>query len=110
MRVILLALTLLLTATLSSKAKANTVRVEIVEEQERRDTKMFCSKTNEQAAKRECEQWLDAQRKTLGDRLLTAYCSASEISSEPTSACLYRSVGELKYVLRSYRTETPLSR
>lgn len=89
---------------------SSNVRVEVVEEQEKRDTKMFCSKVSEQAAAKECENWLAEQKKTLGDRLLTAYCSSSEISAEQASSCLYRSVGDIKYVLRKYRTETQLGK
>ncbi|MFW7377471.1 MAG: hypothetical protein ACOH5I_01525 [Oligoflexus sp.] len=89
---------------------ANTVKVEVVEEAEKQDMKMFCSKTSEQASKKDCEVWLNAQKKTLGDRLLTAFCSSSEVSAEVKSNCMYRTVGEIKYVLRKYRTETTQGR
>lgn len=81
-------------------------KIEVVEEKERSDAKIFCSKVSEQAAKKDCQAWLDQQKKSLGDRLLTAYCSTAELKSEALEkGCMYRSVGELKYILRSYRSE-----
>jgi len=100
----------LVTFAVSAIAFANANRVEIIEEQEKRETRMFCSKVSEQASKKDCDKWLEDQKKPLGDRLLTAFCSSSEISTEQASSCLYRTVGEIKYVLRKYRTETPVGR
>ncbi len=79
-------------------------KTEIVEEQEKSETKVFCSKVSEKAAVTDCEKWLGTQAKSLGSRLLTSYCSAGEISTNNT-ACLYKATGELKYVLKTYRTE-----
>ena len=80
-------------------------KTEIVEETEKLEAKIFCSKTSEKEALQSCEKWLDQQSKTLGARLLTSYCSAGELQNNQAS-CLYRSNGELKYVLKKYRTET----
>ena len=96
--------TVLLACLLSSVVYGQ--KIEIIEEKEQKDTKVFCSKSSEQAAKKDCQLWLDAQKKSLGDRLLTAYCSTAELKSEALDkGCLYRSMGELKYVLRTYRSE-----
>lgn len=85
---------------------AATSKTEIVEETENKETKMFCSKRSEAEAKKECEAWLKEQRQYLGDRVLTVYCSSAEQATSTSGSCLYRSVGEIKYVLRKYRTET----
>jgi hypothetical protein len=83
---------------------ASSSKTEIVEEQEKSETKVFCSKVSEKAAVTDCEKWLGAQTKSLGSRLLTSYCSAGELSTN-NSACLYKATGEIKYVLKTYRTE-----
>ncbi|HYX35346.1 MAG: hypothetical protein M3Q07_28655 [Pseudobdellovibrionaceae bacterium] len=80
-------------------------KTETVEEQEKSEVKVFCSKSSEKDAMNSCQKWLDAQAKNLGARLLTSYCSEGEQQSSNT-ACLYRSTGELKYVLKKFRTET----
>lgn len=82
-----------------------TTKTEIVEEQEKSEVKVFCSKTSEKEAVASCQKWLDAQAKNLGQRLLTSYCSEGELQSN-NSGCLYRSTGELKYVLKKFKTET----
>ncbi len=84
---------------------ASSTKTEIVEETEKLETKIFCSKTSEKEALSGCEKWLETQSKTLGPRLLTSYCSQGELVSN-NAGCLYRATGELKYVLRKYRTET----
>ncbi len=86
--------------------QASTRKTEIVEETENKESKMFCSKSSEADAKKACDAWLIEQKKHLGDRVLTVYCSAAEQASSASGSCLYRSVGEIKYVLRKYRTET----
>ncbi len=82
----------------------STNKTEIVEEADKTEVKIFCSKSSEREALALCEKWLGQQEKRLGQRLLTSYCSSGELSSNPS--CLYKSSGELKYVLRKYRTET----
>lgn len=84
---------------------AATTKTEVVEETEKTEVKIFCSKASEKEALGLCEKWLGAQSKTLGQRLLTSYCSQGEQTTN-APACLYRATGELKYVLRKYRTET----
>lgn len=91
---------------LTAAAFAGTnVKTETVEEQEKSEVKVFCSKTSEKEAMASCQKWLDAQSKTLGQRLLTSYCSEGELQSNNTG-CLYKATGELKYVLKKFRTET----
>lgn len=103
----LAALLLFLAPQLVSSAAwsaTSTSKTEIVEENDKTEVRIFCSKSSEREAQSLCEKWLAQQEKTLGNRLLTSYCSTGEMSAN--SACLYRSQGELKYVLRKYRTET----
>lgn len=90
---------------LPSFAAAQATKTEIVEETEKSEVKIFCSKNSEKEALATCEKWLEQQSKSLGQRLLTSYCSQGEIASNP-NGCLYRTTGELKYVLRKYRSET----
>lgn len=94
----------ILLAAPAAWSASSTNKTEIVEESDKTEVKFFCSKTSEREANSLCERWLNQQEKTLGNRLLTSHCSAGEITANP--ACLYRSQGELKYVLRKYRTET----
>jgi hypothetical protein len=82
-----------------------TVKTETVEEQDKSEVKIFCSKVSEKEAAAACQKWLEAQSKTLGQRLLTSYCSEGEMQSN-NSGCLYKATGELKYVLKKYKTET----
>ena len=84
---------------------ASTSKVEVVEEREKRETRRFCSKKSLRDAEQQCKNWLAKQSKTLSNRLLTSYCGPSE-SKPKVNECLYRAVGELKYVLKTYRTET----
>jgi hypothetical protein len=92
--------------SLSAAAWAGTqIKTETVEEQEKSEVKVFCSKGSEKEAMASCQKWLDTQAKTLGQRLLLSHCSEGELQSG-NSACLYRSTGELKYVLKKYKTET----
>ncbi len=81
------------------------VKTETVEEQEKTEVKVFCAKGSEKEAVAACQKWLDAQSKTLGQRLLTSYCSEGELQSN-NSGCLYKATGELKYVLKKFKTET----
>ena len=67
-------------------------------EREKSDSQVFCSKKSEEEAASKCKDWLVQQQKTLGDRLLTSFCSDGEISS--AEGCLYRARGEIKYVLK----------
>lgn len=90
---------------LSSFSEAATRKVELVEETEKRETRRFCSKNSGRNAQKECQKWLSQQSKTLGKRLLTSYCSQGQ-SNKSINDCMYKSVGELKYVLKTYRTET----
>ncbi len=80
------------------------LKTEIVEEQDKTETKVFCSKNSESEAVSLCEKWLEKQSKTLGERLLTSSCSQGEMSAE--SSCLYRATGDLKFMMKKYRTET----
>ena len=77
---------------------------EVVEEQDKTDTKVFCSKNNEKEAASLCEKWLDKQTKSLGDRMLTSNCSQGDMSSD--TGCLYKATGEIKYVMKKYRRDT----
>ena len=86
-------------------ASSSTSKTEIVEESEKTEVKIFCSKTSEKDAVQMCTRWLEQQSKTLGQRLLTSYCSQGELNTG-NAACLYQANGELKYVLKKYRTET----
>lgn len=97
-------LILLVSFSLAGSLSARTYKTETVEEGERTESKVFCSKISEKDAQSLCEKWLAQQSKTLGDRLLTSYCSGGEISSEV--GCLYRAAGELKFFLKKQRTET----
>ena len=83
-------------------------KTETVEEEEKTEVKYFCSKNDEKEAMHFCQKWLEAQSKTLGQRLLTSHCGEGELQTG-NSACLYRSSGELKYVLKKFRTETERS-
>lgn len=67
-------------------------------EREKSDSQVFCSKKSEEEAAAKCKDWVAQQQKTLGDRLLTSFCSDGEISS--AEGCLYRARGEIKYVLK----------
>lgn len=83
-------------------------KTETVEEQEKAETKVFCSKTSEKEAQNSCQKWLDSQTRNLGNRLLLSYCSEGELQTG-NSGCLYRSTGELKYVLKKFKTESEKS-
>lgn len=83
-------------------------KTETVEEQEKSEVKVFCSKISEKEASAACQKWLELQSKTLGSRLLLSQCSEGDLQSSNT-ACLYKSVGELRYVLKKYKTETEKS-
>jgi hypothetical protein len=86
-------------------AQARTVlKTEVVEEQDKAETKIFCSKVNERDAVIQCEKWLEKQTKSLGERLLTSNCSQGDMSSD--TGCLYKAVGDVKYMMKKYRTET----
>lgn len=67
-------------------------------EKEKVQTKQFCSKVSEADAEKRCNDWLTAQKTTLGTRLLTAECSAGELGD--VNGCFYRSIGELRYVIK----------
>jgi hypothetical protein len=83
---------------------ARTYKTETVEEDQKTETKVFCSKASEKDAQQLCEKWLAQQSKSLGERLLTSYCSQGEISTE--TGCLYRASGELRFVLKKVQTDT----
>jgi hypothetical protein len=102
MRVIVLVLFFGATAQL----KGGVIKTEVIEETEKKEVRVFCSKKSEQDAKQECDQWLKQQKETLGDRVLTSFCGTAEISTVQSSSCLYKSMGEIKYILKKYRTET----
>ncbi len=82
---------------------ADKPRVEIIEETLNSQMRMFCSKTSAQDAMQKCKAWLDQQKPTLKDRLLTSYCSEGEVGPKPP--CHFRSTGEIKYILKTYRKE-----
>ena len=94
----------ILTLLCSSPLMAKTIKTEVVEEQEKSEIKVFCSKTSSQDATNLCEKWLGQQNKSLGARLLTSHCSNGDMSSDTN--CLYKATGEVKYMLKKYRTET----
>lgn len=102
MRVATLAL---LTCFMVPGAFAKTVihTEEVVEEQDKSETKAFCSKNSEKEAVSLCETWLEKQSKTLGDRLLTSSCSQGEMTSD--TGCLYKATGDLKYMMKKYRRD-----
>ena len=83
-------------------------KTEIVEEQEKSEVKVFCSKSSEKDAAQNCQKWLESQSKTLGPRLLLNYCSEGELQTG-NNGCLYKSTGELRYILKKYKTETEKS-
>lgn len=91
---------------MTSQAMAKTIllKTEVVEEQEKSESKVFCSKNSASEAAALCEKWLDRQSKSLGQRLLTSSCSQGDQTAE--AACLYRATGDLKYALKKYRTDT----
>ncbi|SMF14508.1 hypothetical protein [Pseudobacteriovorax antillogorgiicola] len=78
--------------------------VDVVEERAHRETRRFCSEESQHVAVKACQTWLAAQKKNLGTRLLTAYCS-HEAVRDKAYGCTFRSVGQLKYVLKTYRIE-----
>lgn len=84
---------------------AKTVKKEVVEETEKRETRRFCSKKSADEARKECERWMSHQSKSLGDRLLTSYCDQGELNTDVQGSCMYRVIGEVKYVLKTFRTE-----
>ncbi|RYZ54747.1 MAG: hypothetical protein EOP07_15455 [Proteobacteria bacterium] len=95
----------LLTCILMPAAYSRTVlKTEVVEEQDKNETKTFCSKVNERDAVIQCEKWLEKQTKSLGERLLTSNCSQGDMSSD--TGCLYKAVGDVKFMMKKYRTET----
>jgi len=67
-------------------------------EQERTLAKQFCSKVSEADAEKLCNDWLQSQKTSLGTRLLTTYCSPGELGD--VNGCFYRSMGEVKYILK----------
>lgn len=83
-------------------------KTETVEEQEKTEVKVFCAKGSEKEAAILCQKWIDSQVKSLGQRLLTSHCTEGELQTSG-SGCLYRSTGELKYVLKKFKTETEKS-
>jgi hypothetical protein len=90
----------------SMAAFADSVKTEVIEEIERKEIKSFCAKKSGSDAKKQCEDWLAVQKKSLGDRLLTAYCSPADMASGKVVSCLYESKGEVKYILKKYKVET----
>ena len=89
----------------SIQATASSTKIEIVEEVEKRETRRFCSKVSVAEAEKKCVAWLGVQKKNLGSRVLTTYCGDGELNQK-VNDCLYRVVGEIKFVLKKYRTET----
>lgn len=103
----LISASLVLTAAFGSMAAfADSVRTEIIEEIERKEIKTFCAKKSGGDAKKQCEDWLAMQKKSLGDRLLTAYCSPADMAPGKAVGCLYEAKGEVKYILKKYKVET----
>ncbi len=103
MRVVVIALmTCLIGPTAWAKTTIQTE--EVVEEQDKTDTKVFCSKIDEKDAVSLCEKWIEKQHKTLGDRMMTSNCSQGDMSSD--SGCLYKATGEIKYLMKKYRRDT----
>ena len=97
--------TAIVTCFIMPGAMAKTLlKTETVEEQEKTEIKVFCSKNNEKEALNLCEKWLEKQSKSLGERLLTGSCSQGDQTAD--AACLYKATGDLKFVLKKYRTET----
>lgn len=95
-----------LTCFMMPGAMAKTVihTEELVEEQDKTESQVFCSKNNEKEAASLCEKWIEKQHKTLGDRMLTSNCSQGDMSSD--SGCLYKATGEIKYLMKKFRRET----
>ena len=85
------------TATLSAKSK------ETVQEIEQTVKKEFCSKKSQEDAKKECEEWIAAQKTTLKDRILISWCSTRQAGD--AKGCLYNVEGEISYVLRKVTKE-----
>ena len=98
---ILVCLSLIVT----SSVFAGVQRREIVEEVEKKVQKEFCSKKSRSQALSQCQAWLTEQKKNLGTRVLTTWCSQRE--SGDTSGCFHRVEGEISYFLRKVVTETP---
>lgn len=67
------------------------------------DTKDFCAKTKEEAEKL-CNKWLDEQKNSLKEKLLTSHCSAAEYlygSQNHKSGCMSHYVrGELRMLIK----------
>ena len=78
-------------------------RSETITEMERRERRTFCSTKDEGEAAALCQKWLDAQKLSLKNRLLTSHCSTGSLGE---LNCLYKAEGELTYVLEERRKET----
>jgi hypothetical protein len=82
----------------------STIKTEVVEEQPHTESKTFCAKGNADEASKLCETWLNRQLKTLGEKVLTSNCSTGDMTTD--SGCLFRSQGEVTWVMKKYRSET----
>lgn len=99
-------LALLISVVAEHKLLAGTVKTEIVSETVHKESQNFCSKRSAIRAQEKCQKWVNQQRKSLGDRVLTFYCEEGEQAISPAAPCSYRSLGSVSYILKSYRTET----
>ncbi len=99
-------LVVFLTGFLTSAAygHGSTIKTEVVEEQPRTENKTFCAKGNAEEATKQCETWLNRQLKTLGNKVLTSNCSVGDMTTN--TECLFKSQGEVSWVMKKYRTET----
>lgn len=102
----IIAFSMAVASLASITAFADTVKTEVIEEVERKEIKSFCAKKSADDAKKQCLEWLAVQKKSLGNRLLTSYCSPGQMVSDKAAGCLYQAKGEVKYILKKYKVET----
>ena len=67
------------------------------------EVKYFCSPTSKEAAEKSCNQWLNAQKKTVGSRVVFSSCSGAQFlyGQEQHGCMAYLCTGEIKFLLRS---------
>ena len=95
--------TILAFISVQGVAEAKTRRIEIVEEIEKKRNQTILFQGIQKESLQNCQSWLAAQKKSLGNRVLTHYCGVESLG---TAICTYPAIGEIKYILKKYRTET----
>ena len=100
---IALALVVSFAAAQAIADTASETVTETTTEIEKKDVKVFCSKKDENDAATQCQKWLEAQKISLGARVLTSHCGNGNIGDQD---CLFKATGEITFLLKETKKET----